>query len=290
MNILLKIWHHFRRTPYQSMAAILVMFFNFLLISAVVFVILGLGAILHYFETRPEITAFIKDTAKQEEVEKLIDNLRSRSGIKEVRFVSKEKALEIYREENKDNPLLLEMVTADILPASLEITAADPEVLKTVAQELTNLTQIFEEVVFQQDVVDALLKWTRMGEKVGLALIGFLTFVSLIVISVIVGMKITLRKKEVFILGLLGAKNSYIQNPFLLEGVLYGILGAGLGWGICVLLAFWLRPRLTPFFGDIPFWPASFRPFLAILGGEVLFGATIGFLASLIAVRKHLRR
>lgn len=290
MNALSKAWSHFRRTPYQSSAAVLVMFFNFLLISAVIFILLGLNSVLQYFETRPEITAFIKGEVKQEEVDNLIADFKLKEGIREIRFVSKEEALKIYQEENKDNPLLLEMVTAEILPASVELTAENPVALKSLAVELKDHSDMFEEVIFQQDVADALLRWTKVARRIGLGLVVFLSIVSVIVISAIIGMKITLRKGEVSILNLLGAGHGHIQGPFLLEGIIYGTMGAILGWGVSIGTALYFRSRIEGFLSGIPFWPSSFYSFLIILGGEVLFGSLIGFLASFIAVKRHLRR
>jgi len=290
MKLRSKVWYHLRRNPHQSLAAVAVMFSNFLLITAVVFTLFGLGSVLGFLETRPEVTVFIKDEMKQEQIDSLINNLKGKKEVKEVRFVSKEQALEIYKQDFGDNPLLLEMVTAEVLPASIEISAESPEALKQIASQLSSQADLFEEIVFQQEVVDSLLKWTQTSKKVGLGLIVFLASVSLIVIWVIVGMKITLRKKEIAVLNLLGAGGGYIRGPFLLEGMFYGVVGAILGWGIITVVAFALKPRLLTFFQQIPFWPTSLLPFGLILLGEMFFGAVIGLLASIMAVRKHLRR
>lgn len=290
MKVTTKAWQHLRRNPHQSLAAIAVMLSNFLLISSVVFTLLGLSSVLGFLETRPEVTAFLKDEVKKEQVDSLIVEIQQNQEVKEVRFVSKEEALEIYKKDFSDNPLLLEMVTAEVLPASIEISAQSPEALKEVASELMVKAEFFEEVVFQQDVVDSLLKWTQSAKQIGIGLIIFLSLVSLVVIWVIIGMKITMRKKEISVLNLLGAGSGYIINPFLLEGILYGVVGAILGWGMIVGVSFLLKPRLTDFFQQIPFWPSSFLPFALILLSEMVFGALIGLLASIMAVKKHLRR
>jgi len=290
MNGLIRTWFHIRRTPYQSLAALLVMFFNFLFVSMMVFLLLGLNVVLHYFESRPEVSAYLKDGVPQERVNRLIVQLQSQPGVKDVRFVSKEEALKIYQQENKDNPLLLEMVTPDILPASIEVTTKDPETLKSIAAQLEKEKDLFEEIVFQQDIVDSLLRWTRIIRGGGLVVISLLFVVSVVVIAAVVGMKITLKKEEVSVLNLLGASGREVQTPFLLEGISYGLGGALLGWGVCVGGLWYLRPRLEEFFSPLSLWPSSFLPFLGVLGGEVICGLLIGLLASFLAVRKHLRR
>ncbi len=290
MKTTTRFWQHLRRNPHQSFAAVVVMLSNFLLITSVVFTLFGLNSVLGYLETRPEVTAFLKDGVEKEQVDSLMADLKGEEEVKEVRFVSKEEALEIYKQDFSDNPLLLEMVTAEVLPASIEISAQSPEALKKVASDLTSRADFFEEVIFQQEVVDSLLKWTQSAKQVGIGLITFLSLVSLVVIWVIVGMKITLRKKEISVLNLLGAGSGYIINPFLLEGIFYGVMGAILGWGTILLISYLLKSRLVDFFQEIPFWPDSFLPFALILLSEMVFGALIGLLASVMAVKKHLRR
>ena len=123
-----------RRTPYQALAASLVMTLTLFIASVFALVTLGSERMLRYFETRPQVTAFFVDTATQEQVQNLSQVVINSGLTAEVKFVSKEEALAIYREQNKDDPLLLEMVTAEILPASLEVSAAKVENLAPLAE------------------------------------------------------------------------------------------------------------------------------------------------------------
>src|SRR4030065_2983968 len=197
-------WTHIRRSPYQSLAALSIMILTFFIIS--VFTLLGAGsqAILNFFETRPQVTAFFEDQVTLGEIDLLKAKLAETSKVKEMKYISKEEALAIYREQNKDDPLLLEMVTANILPASLEVATNDLAHLNEIAQTL-RVEPAVEEVVFQEDVVKALQQWTLNIRRVGVALISVFGLVSLLMILVIIGMKITLRREEIDILQLLGA-------------------------------------------------------------------------------------
>jgi len=281
-------WTHIRRSPYQTLAAIGIMTLTFFLSTLIILVAAGSQALLHYFETRPQVTAFFKDEVKMDEVEKLKEKLNQTGKIKSLKYVSKEEALEIYKEQNKSDPLLLEMVTANILPASLEVSTTDITYLGEIAQILRQEPGV-EEVVFQEDVVGALKNWTDTIRKIGLALIGFLGVVSFLVVLVIIGMKVALRKKEVEILQLIGATNWFIRAPFVFEGIFYGIAGAILGWGAGILLLMYSTPFLVEFLAGIPILPVPLVFILAMLGGEVLVGMIIGTLGSLLAVKRYLK-
>jgi len=281
-------WTHIRRSPYQALAAIGIMTLTFFLSTLIILVAAGSQALLHYFETRPQVTAFFKDEVKMDEVEKLKEKLNQTGKIKSLKYVSKEEALEIYKEQNKSDPLLLEMVTANILPASLEVSTTDITYLGEIAQILRQEPGV-EEVVFQEDVVGALKNWTDTIRKIGLALIGFLGVVSFLVVLVIIGMKVALRKKEVEILQLIGATNWFIRAPFVFEGIFYGIAGAILGWGAGILLLMYSTPFLVEFLAGIPILPVPLVFILAMLGGEVLVGMIIGTLGSLLAVKRYLK-
>ena len=281
-------WKHIRRSPYQSLAAILIMFLTFLIATIFTLVAGGSQIVLRYFESRPQVTAFFKDEATAGQIDTLKAKLIQTGKVEETKFISKEEALEIYREQNKDEPLLLEMVTANILPASLEVSIKNISDIDQVAGVLKNDT-IVEEVVFQEDVVEALYRWTGSIRKIGIGLISVLSLVSFLIILVIIGMKITIRKSEIEILQLIGASNAYIRAPFVLEGIIYGVGGAVLAWGLSYILLLYATPFIIKFLVGIPVLPVSYYFMLIVLGIEMLAGFIIGSLGSFIAVRRYLK-
>jgi len=281
-------WTHMRRTPYQALAAILIMFLTFFITTVFVLTAGGFQTILRYFETRPQVTAFLKDETTMVQVDTLKAKLAQTGKVKETKYISKEEALAIYREQNKNDPLLLEMVTANILPASLEVATNDLSHLNEIAQILRAEPTV-EEVVFQEDVVKALQQWTLNIRRVGIGLISIFGVVSLLVILVIIGMKITLRREEIDILQLLGASRWYIRAPFLLEGMFYGVVGAFVAWGITYLLLLYLTSYIIKFFQGIALLPVSPLFMLTVLGVEISSGIVIGSLGSLLAVKRYLK-
>jgi len=289
MSNALKItWKHIRRSPYQALAALVIMILTFLVISTFALITFGSEKIILYFETRPQITAFLKDEAGEEQVEDLKNRLETNDKIAKLKYIPKEEALVIYREMFKDEPLLLEMVTADILPASLEVAVADSEYLPELFKILEK-DEAVEDVSFEEDVVVALGNWTRRIRQAGLGLVSFFVAALLLVVLIIISVKIAAKKIEIEILKLLGASKGYIHNPFLLEGIFYGVVGALIGWGLAYLILLYATPFLTEFLGEIPLLPIPFLSMLTLLGIEVVLGIFIGSLASLLAVRRYLR-
>lgn len=290
-------WKHIRRSPYHSTAAVLTMFLTMLLAGLFFLTTVGSSYILGYFESKPQITVFFSDNATSSEATTLQTTLEGTGKVSSVTYVSKEEALTIYREQNKNDPLLLEMVTADILPASLEVSALDPAYL-TELEPVIKQGQGVEEVVFQKDVVDALLKWTNAIRIVGGVLVGLFALNSLLIVMTVIGMKIALKKDEIEILTLVGASPWYIRAPFVLEGGAYGAGGALVSWIIITGLLIWLQPVILGFLGTIPLIGSLFtsvlsQTFLLFSGSFFLFlvlvGFTLGAIGSLIALARYLK-
>jgi len=95
-------WTHIRRSPYQALSAVSVMAMSFFIISIFVLLAAGSESIIRNFESRPQVTAFFKDEVTLSQVEDFKSRLQSTGKVAQVKYVSKEEALAIYREQNKD--------------------------------------------------------------------------------------------------------------------------------------------------------------------------------------------
>jgi cell division transport system permease protein len=297
MTIRTTTWKYIRRSPYQAVAAIITMFVTFLLGGFFFLTSTASAVTLGFFESKPQITVFFSDQAAQKDADALTEKLRATGKTASITYVSKDQALNIYKEQNKDDPLLLEMVTADILPASLEISATDPNFLKDFEPLLKDDPNV-EDVVYQEDVVDSMIVWTRAIRTTGLLLAGLLAFDSLLVIVTVIGMKIALRRDEVEVLKLVGASPWYIRMPFIFEGAIYGASGAFFAWIVLTGLMLWFRPVILSVLGLIPVISTVLRDptqsvFLlssaGFLGVLVVSGLILGSLGSLLSVGRYLR-
>ena len=301
MRTLKTAWKHIRRSPYQAMAAILAMFLTFLLTGFFFLTSVTSAVILQYFEGKPQITVFFRDQASQEDANALAATLQASGKTASVNYVTKEEALTTYRTLFQNDPLLLEMVTADILPASLEVSATSPQYLDDLAQAIASYGgkgDIIEEVVYQKDVVDALISWSNAIKVIGGVLAGLLAVDALLIVMTVIGMKIALRRDEIEILKLVGASSWYIRLPFLWEGALYGIWGATASWAVLIGVLVWMRPVLLSFLEAIPVFvtvlsnPTS-TIFLAgsaaLLGILLVTGFLLGIIGSAVSVGRYLK-
>ena len=282
----LSLWRRLRRSPYQSLAAIVITSLTFFVITVFALVTLGGHQMLSFFESRPQVTAFFKDDAGETDVTTLTDKVKNTVPIIDTKYVSKDEALEIYKAQNKDNPLLLEMVTADILPASLEISTKSVDDLEQVATLMQQSPSV-EEVVFQKDVVDTLRKWVGGIRIGGLVLSSIFVLASFVTLILILGLKVTAKKSEIKTLALLGASAWYIRKPFVAEALLYTLCGATLGWGGTYLALLYLTPNLLTFFEGIPLLPVPLWIMGAVWGAELVLGLVLAVSASLVATRRY---
>lgn len=281
-------FRHIRRAPFQAMAAILVLTTAFFLTSVFILTTAGSEQIIRYFESRPQVTAFFKEDTSEETHAKLQNAIGGINGVTSVRYVSKKEALNIYQEQNKNDPLLLEMVTADILPASVEVRAETPDVLARIADMMTHHDAV-EEVVYQKDIINNLMNWTRMLRVGGLGLVSFFLLSSMFMVMVIISMKIASHKTEIEVMRLLGASRWQTLSPFLLEGTLYGMFGSIFGWGFSYITLLYATPLILQFLGTINLLPVPAWFMLTLLAGESAGGIFLGFVSSLVAARRFLK-
>lgn len=279
---------HIRRAPFQALAAISVLSITFFLISVFSLVTAGSEQVIRYFETRPQVTAFFKDEASPEAISGLEASIDQISGVTSTRYLSKADALALYREQNKNDPLLLEMVTADILPASLEVNASNPDVLSRVA-ELMKQQDIIEEVVYQKTIIDNLVSWTKAIRYAGLGLISFLLTSSIFTVMIIISMKIATKRTEIEVMRLLGASMGQVLAPFLMEGLFYGALGSFVGWGLAYVALLYSTPFILTFLGSIPLLPVPLWFMGAVLGIQLAVGVIVGLISATVAARRFLR-
>ncbi|MCL4354682.1 permease-like cell division protein FtsX [Patescibacteria group bacterium] len=281
-------WRNIRRSPYQAFAAILIMTLTFLAISFFGFLLYGSSAVINFFESRPQVTAFFKSETKQTDINALENSLQSTGKISSIKYVSKEEALRIYRQQNQNDPLLLDLVTADILPASLEISTIKIEDLNTVSETLKTSPAI-QEVVFQKDVIATLTSWTNVIRKIGIALIFVLSLVSVFIIITITGIKISQKKEDIEIMTLIGATRWHIRWPFVFEGIFYGVTGAVIGWVLSSSVLLYSTPFLSDFMRGIPVFPIPILFYFSLLGGELLLAIILGAFSSFLAVLRYLK-
>jgi cell division transport system permease protein len=289
----------FRRNWVMSLGAVITIFFSLLLVGTFMVTGLLVNTIVESVEEKVQITIFLKDGYAPEDLEALQSDLAADTeNIKSVTYVSKEEALERFREQTAESPEIVEQLPNNPLPASLEIELVDPEQVNEVvagikAHEtfpnlIANPDDPEQDLKYGQDIVDKLFQLTNAIRLVIVVLVAMLAFVSMIFISNTIRLAIYARRKEIGIMRLVGASNWFIRMPFLLEGVMQGLIGAALAVGIIVSLRLWAVPWLAE---NLPFLPvtldAGVTTQLALIMAAA--GIIIGLVGSGFALRRYLK-
>ena len=295
-----EIWTSIRRTPYQSLSAFLILFFT-LFLTLILFVSLTfLYGTLNYLETKPQVTVYFQNKTVENNIFKVRDDLMSSGKVLNIKYISKNEAFNIYKQLNKDNPLLLEMVSADILPPSLEIYAKKPIFLPEIAEYLKKQGDI-DEVQYEKDIIDKLLVLTNTIRKSALIFFSYLIIMSIIVLTTMILFKIALKESEITLLKLIGATNFYIRKPYVLESLFLGISASLLSFGIFSFIVFYFNPFLQSYLRGVTslsvdvfnyplaIWPLNYVFFTIVFVSISLFGVIIASVASYIATNKYLK-
>lgn len=278
-----------RRTPYQAMAASMIMFLTFLALSLFLILGVGLQQVLRFYESKPQIIAFFKDNTTETDIKAISEALNQTGKVTNMKYVSKEDAFRIYKERNKNDPRLLELVTASFLPTSLEISTNSPSDLQPIV-EIVKKEPVVDDVLFPQDVVEQLTQTTKLIRVVGASVVGFLMAFSILIIIMITGFKIRIKRQEIETMKLLGASNGFVRAPFIMEGIFYAALGAFLAWVLSYLQLWYFEPFIKTYLGESAkvVLPVSPVFMLGVLGIEMLLAVLIGSFGSFWAVRRYL--
>jgi len=281
----------FWRNIVMSLAATATMVLMLLLLAGLLIVVTGLNAGLDYFESKVEVTAFVRDGASAERITEVMDNARAMPEVAGVTFISKEEAVDRFREYNeaRGQTDLTDVLPWNPLPASIEVDLADPLVYAQVAKALEDESDVVEEVIENQSVVNALLTITNTMRLAGTVVLGLVALTVFFIVINTIRLAVVARAREIEIMRLVGASDAFIRWPFVFEGVFVGLLGAVI---TLALLGVAYQPLSQVMFALFQVLPLSFGEFVVRDVALVVMGAGIalGGLGSYVSVRSYLGR
>lgn len=293
------ILNNIRRTPFQSMSVFLLQFFGaFLLLVSLTSAGL-LMSIFNRVEVQIPVIVYFKPTTPEGDILRVRENLMKSNKISAIEYVDKQKAFEFYKEQNKDNPLLLEMTSAENFPASLYIQAKRPEYLKETSEYLKTEGGV-DEIQFEQETVDRLITITRVLRTSIIVLASYLALMTFVTLITMVMFKIALRKDEIELHQLLGATSGKISKPFFDEGIFISFLSSMCAAGAYGALLFAVQDSLKGYFTGIEtlfvsidrlviqIWPLHPVSVGALCGVVLLYVVLISILATRVATRKYI--
>lgn len=288
-------WEKFIRDRSSTGAALVVMVIVLLLVSSS-FVLQGMSTFLtKTLEEGVDVSAYFTETATEEEIFRVQDELTSMKEVERVKYVSSEEALEIFRATHENDSILLEPLEAigrnPFLPA-LNIKAHNPDEYSEIALFLNE--ESFASVIADVDFHDRApvierLSLITAGIRGGvLAVIVALSLVSLLVAFNTIRLTIYSSKDEIEVMRLVGASNWFIRGPFLVQGFIVGIVAAVCTFVLVFALSYFISPRLEKFADfDLAFFLGSNMVTLLFL--LIAVGIGLGVISSTIAIRRYLQ-
>jgi len=238
------------------------------------------------------VVVYVNAAASSEERTAIADRARLSPLIASVRSIAPEEAAGRFLQEFPDLKDVLDNLGSNPLPASIEATLRDPaapeEPVSKLMDEIKALPGV-DDIQFNRRWADRIRALGRLSDAVGLFVGGLLILISVAVVSGAIRLNILGRREEIDILHLVGATNSYIRSPFLLEGVILGAAGGAVAAGLVTLAAYlfplYLGQSLGALQDLIGFEPLSIGQFAGLVAG----GAAAGLLGSLAALGRWFR-
>lgn len=285
--ILNVVFKSIRRNFWLSLASVLTVMVSLVILGASAFFLVNANNMAKDFESQLEIAVFTQDKMSQAEVQSLQKQLEGMDGVAGVELVPKEQALKDFSQSMGSSTLVSDLGGTNPFPDKLTVKTTDPQQVKSIADQIQGLKGV-DKVRYGQGVVDKLLSFTRWLRWIGIGIVLAFAVASLVLISLNIKMNVFSRRREIQIMKLVGASNSFIRWPFLIEGMFLGLIGGllaillvGLGYQ---WLAGYIRSTLT-------FMPVVQDSYLIsqILSALLFVGMALGAMGSAISLRKFLR-
>ncbi|HEX2883597.1 MAG TPA: permease-like cell division protein FtsX [Candidatus Limnocylindria bacterium] len=283
---IVRAWQGFWRNAMMSLAATATVVLMLALLAALAIVISGLNSGLEFIESKVGVTVQLGDDVQPEERRELTAEVQALPGVATVDYVSPDEAWQRLEEAYRETGQELDTGGAEIdLFASLEIRLDDPAASGTIADALRDHPDV-ERILTKQAEYDTLLGVINTIRTVGLVVVGLVGLTVLFMIINTIRIAVYSRATEIEIMRLVGASDSFIRWPFILEGVLCGLIGAVVT--IILVAAIWspIQPAMVSVFQMPTAVSAQFLTTLSLLLFAV--GLGVGALGSWISVRSYL--
>ena len=282
-------WQGFWRNGAMSLAATATMTLMLLLLSGFFIVQNGLLAGLQFVEQKVEVVADLRATAPEAEVEQLRLRIGSLPEVRDVTFVSKETALQRFRDARaaQGEEDLTSYLDVNPLHASLEVKLRDPSDFVAVTDAL-RADPLVERVKNITDLVARVLTVTEFLRTAGVVILAIIGAIVLFIIINTIRLAVVARAEEIEVMRLVGASDAFIRWPFVFEGALVGLIGAALTLAVIAMAADSLSTFMFEFFRVLPIRVGAIARDVAVL--VIGSGVGLGVLGAFVSVRTYLIR
>ena len=277
------------RNSWLSLASMGTVTISLLILGSSLLLILNANQMAGSVESTLEISVFLKDNVAYNRVNEMEKEIKKLPGVADVQFISKGQALEDMKKNLKDKADILDGLEEknNPLPDGFRVKTQTASEVAEVSKLLEKISGI-DEVRYGQGVVEKLLavtKWVRLS---GLITMVLLSGASVFLIATTIRLSVYARRKEIGIMKVLGATNWFVRFPFIMEGIILGLLGAGLALTALHFVYYELikQMQITLPFIQLVTDRQQILPYMASLLG---LGLAIGAVGSMLSMRKFLK-
>ncbi len=272
-----------------SLATVVVLISCLIIVGSGTLIYLNINSLLDIIEGQNIVMAYVDDNADDVATQMLGVELRNLPNVANVEFVSKEDALKRQIASYGENMEILNGLPKDILPDAYKITVDDLTLFDETVEKIRGLDNVLE-IQENSELAAKLANIRDAVTYISLGIVAILFFVSLFIVSNTIRITIFNRRLEISIMKAVGATNSFIRWPFVVEGVLLGVISAvialGVEYGIYEIASIWLENILGPLGGK----PVEFLSAIWLILAVFLFiGVFIGAFGSAISLNKYLK-
>jgi cell division transport system permease protein len=288
----------FSRNKGISIATIFVLSITILLLSGLYFFHGAVNYFILHLQEKIDITAYFKADVAEQDILLVKEEIQKTSSfIKSVDYVSKEQALANFNQLYKDNDLLLnaleEVGDNPFLPALNITTDGDPNIYASIANMLqtSDISKIISKVDFSQkkDTIQKVYSLSKNINIFGIILEAFLLLVAILVVYNTIKLAIENSKEEIETMKVVGASDKFVRGPFVIQGIIYGIVSFFICFLIIGICAYFLSSKISVFLpGFDTFWFLLTNWWIFVLI-QLGFGVAVGSLSAMVVVRKYLK-
>ena len=287
-NMIKEAFRGISRHPMITFASITTVALMLIILGSFMAFTLNANFIIDKVGTEPPIEIWMREDVPQAQLEDLDKELESNPLVKNYKLLSPQEHYDNYRDILGDDASLIDSFDPALLPYSFTVQLNDPDTVDAFKEKIRTYPGI-DNIEYSQVVIDFLNQASKIVNIASLISVTVLLLVSLLIISNMVRISILARSEEVAIMKYVGATNSYIRVPYLLEGAFTGIIGSLAAWVVVVILynrIYDLAMGDTPVSSALALLPLENLTWIILL---VLFltGTLVGAVGSGISVRKH---
>ena len=289
-------WQNFKRNSYLSMATTGILALTLILFTGLLTFNFLSSSILADLEDKVDVTAYFNDDAVESDILIVGEELKEMETVESVTYVSKEEALDKFKERHKDDELIQESLSEldeNPLQASLNIKAIDPSYYEDIVGELeaSFLGSVIEKINFYENrgVIERVQKISNGIEKWGLIGVALLGLIAVLVAFNTVRLTIYSQRNEIEVMRLVGAGNGQIRGPYILEGGLYGVFGGIIALAIFYPATYVISPKIGSFAPSIDLFGYFGTYALQVTSLVIGIGVILGIVSSYIAIRRYLK-